>query len=212
MAFRHFSSAVATEKNRKTFAKNILATYLAFELDGIDIDWEYPGKDGGSGNLVSSDDASNFLLFLKHLRTILPSTARISAAVETTTFVDSEGEHMQDLTEFASVLDWILLMDYDVWGCKLSILYISIDTLTDNLLKHLQGLVQTLPCMTPAIIPRNLMQAQLQGLMPGLQRTSQLARSCLDYLLMAISLPPWQSIFGQDPSSLGFNVNPVPSQ
>lgn len=212
MAFRHFSTAVATEKNRKTFAKNILATYLAFELDGIDIDWEYPGKGGGSGNHVSSDDASNFLLFLKHLRAILPPTACISAAVETTTFVDSEGEQMQDLREFASVLDWILLMDYDVWGCKLSIISISIDTLADNLLKHLQGLVQMLPFMMLAIIPRNLMQAQLQRLMPGLQRTSRLARSCLDYLLMAISLPPWQNIFGQDPSPLGFNVNPVPSQ
>ncbi|KIM46067.1 glycoside hydrolase family 18 protein [Hebeloma cylindrosporum] len=113
---KHFSTAVATEKSRKKFAKNILATYLEFELDGIDIDWEYPGKGGGSGNHVSSDDATNFLLFLKHLRTILPPTARISAAVETTTFVDSGGAPMQDLREFASVLDWILLMDYDVWG------------------------------------------------------------------------------------------------
>lgn len=212
LAFRHFSSAVATEKSRKIFAKNILARYLAFELDGVDIDWEYPGKDGGSGNHVSSEDATNFLLFLKHLRTILPPTARISAAVETTTFVDSEGEPMQDLKEFANVLDWILLMDYDVWGCKLSILSISTDALTVNLMKHLQDLAQTLPCMTPAIIPRNLMQAQLQRLMPGLQRTFQHAKLCLAYLLMAISRPPRQSIFGQDRNTLGFNMNPVPSQ
>jgi hypothetical protein len=119
---------------------------------------------------------------------------------------------MKDLREFANVLDWILLMDYDVWGCKLSILSNSTDALTVNLMKHLQGLAQTLPCMTPATIPRNLVQAQLQGLMPGLQRTSQRARSCLDYLLMAISLPPRQSTFGQDRSPLGFNVNQVPSQ
>jgi len=103
-------------------------------------------------------------------------------------------------------------MDYDVWGCKLFILSISTDVLTDNLLKRLQDLAQMHPCMTPATIPRNLMQAQLQDLMPGLQRTSQLARSCSDYLLMAIFLPPQQSIFGQGRSPLGFNVNPVKSQ
>jgi hypothetical protein len=212
LSLRHFSNAVATEKSRKMFVNNILAKYRAFDLDGIDIDWEYPGKDGGSGNHVSSDDAANFLLFLKLLRAMLPSTARISAAVETTTFVGNEGEPMQDMREFASVLDWILLMDYDVWGCKLSILSILAGALGDNLLKHPRGLAQTLLYMTAAATPRSLMRAQLQGIIPGLQRTSLPARLCLDYRLTATSLPPLQSVFGQGRSPLGLDGNPVPSR
>ncbi|KAF8974431.1 glycoside hydrolase [Flammula alnicola] len=113
---KYFSSAVASDGSRKTFVNNIFATYKSFDLDGIDIDWEYPGRKGASGNHFDSNDSANFLLFLKLLRATLPPTARISAAVETTTFADSKGEPMVDLADFALVLDWVLLMNYDVWG------------------------------------------------------------------------------------------------
>jgi chitinase len=115
---RYFSSAVASDKDRKIFANNILAAYTAFKLDGIDLDWEYPGRQGAEGNNVDSKDTPNFLSFLTILRAILPSTARISAAVQTSTFFDTEAHPMTDLTDFAQVLDWVVLMNYDVWGCK----------------------------------------------------------------------------------------------
>jgi chitinase len=87
-------------------------------LDGIDIDWEYPGRQGAEGNSINSKDTPNFLSFLTILRAILPPTARISAAVQTSTFLDPEEHSMTDLTDFAQVLDWVMLMNYDVWGCK----------------------------------------------------------------------------------------------
>ncbi|KAF8165233.1 glycoside hydrolase [Crassisporium funariophilum] len=113
---RHFSTAVASAENREAFARNIHAAYNMYDLDGIDIDWEYPGREGAGGNRVDSNDTANLLLFLQTLRAILPSTARISAAAQTTTFVDSQGQPMADVSEFAKVLDWVLLMNYDVWG------------------------------------------------------------------------------------------------
>jgi chitinase len=84
-------------------------------VDGIDIDWEYPGVEGASGNIVDPLDAQNFLLFLRHLRAILPPTAIITAAVQTVPFADLDGSIMRGI---AAVLDWVLVMDYDIWQCK----------------------------------------------------------------------------------------------
>ncbi|KAK2466301.1 hypothetical protein APHAL10511_001943 [Amanita phalloides] len=113
---KFFSSAVATPGNRQRFAQNIVQLFQNFNLDGVDIDWEYPGRPGNRGNQVDTGDSTNFLLFLQLLRTLLPPTARISAAVVSEPFVDSNGQVMNNMTDFADVLDWILLMNYDTWG------------------------------------------------------------------------------------------------
>ena len=115
---RYFSSAVATDESRETFASNIKDVYDEFGLDGIDIDWEYPGRQGDSGNIVGPDDSSNFLSFLQVLRRVLPPDARITAATTTVPFADASGGPLEDVSDFARCLDWILLMNYDVWGCE----------------------------------------------------------------------------------------------
>jgi chitinase len=113
--YRYFSPAVATNASRAEFAGNILQLYYQYNLDGIDIDWEYPGLEGASGNIVDSLDAQNFLLFLRYLRAILPPPAIITAAVQTVPFADPDGSIMR---EIAAVLDWVLVMNYDVWQCE----------------------------------------------------------------------------------------------
>ncbi|KDQ64625.1 glycoside hydrolase family 18 protein [Jaapia argillacea MUCL 33604] len=113
---KYFSPAVATSQSRQTFVSNILATYKTFNLDGIDIDWEYPGQPGQDGNIVSPSDTNNFYLFLVLLRQQLPPTARISAATQVVPFSGSDGDAIKDASSFAAVLDWILIMNYDVWG------------------------------------------------------------------------------------------------
>lgn len=97
---------------------NIQSAYHEFNLDGIDIDWEYPGHEGAGGNEVNSRDSANFLLFLQILRRTLPRDAKITAAAQTVPFVDQSGQPTQDVSEFAKIVDWILLMNYDVWSCK----------------------------------------------------------------------------------------------
>ena len=39
----NFSYAVLTEQLRKDFAKSAVAIIRKYQLDGVDIDWEYPG-------------------------------------------------------------------------------------------------------------------------------------------------------------------------
>lgn len=57
---------------------------------------------------------------LKLLRTSLPSTARITAATQDKPFADTNGNPMKDVSAFAAVLDWINIMNYDIFQCKLS--------------------------------------------------------------------------------------------
>ncbi|KAG8890569.1 hypothetical protein FRB98_007123 [Tulasnella sp. 332] len=113
---KYFSTAVSTSANRKTFVANILKVYKQYDIDGIDIDWEYPGNMGQAGNIVSSSDSANFILFLKDLRAALPSGAVITAATQVWPFAGPDGNPMSDVSAFAEALDWILIMNYDVWG------------------------------------------------------------------------------------------------
>lgn len=108
---------MSTAQNRQKFASNILAAYNQYSLDGIDIDWEYPGQAGNDGNVVDPNDTANYLSFLQLLRQTLPQTAKITAAAMTEPWADSSGNPMKDMSAFGQVLDWILVMNYDTWGC-----------------------------------------------------------------------------------------------
>lgn len=89
-------------------------------MDGIDVDWEYPGQQGDAGNIISSSDTANFLSFLQLLRAKLPADAKITAATQTIPFAGADGKPLANAAEFAEVLDWVLLMNYDTWGCESS--------------------------------------------------------------------------------------------
>ncbi|KAG6833883.1 hypothetical protein H0H87_007894 [Tephrocybe sp. NHM501043] len=112
---KHFSSVVRTSERRLLFANNVMSVFNQFKLDGIDLDWEYPGREGADGNQVHPEDSENFLSFIRSLRSILPAGTCITAAAQTVPFTDSYGKPMEDLSQFAAVLNWTMLMNYDVW-------------------------------------------------------------------------------------------------
>ncbi|QRV73087.1 chitinase [Ceratobasidium sp. AG-Ba] len=114
----YFSDAVSSDSKRHEFVKNIVAMYHTFSLDGIDIDWEYPGTQGAGSNKVSHQDTPHFLSFLQLLRAQLPPSAKITAATQVTPFIGPDGQPLKDVSAFAKVLDWILIMNYDVWGAS----------------------------------------------------------------------------------------------
>lgn len=119
---RYFSNAVATAQNRETFVNNILDTYKRYDLDGIDIDWEYPGQVSQQGNTESATDSQNMVQFFKVLRQKLPPGALISAAVQDSTFVGPDGQPMKDVSAFSHSVDWITLMNYDTYSSMLFLL------------------------------------------------------------------------------------------
>ncbi|GJJ11377.1 hypothetical protein Clacol_005609 [Clathrus columnatus] len=114
---QYFSTAVATPQNRTQFV-NTLANFVEkWGFDGIDFDWEYPNHQGIGCNIISDNDTPNFLALLQELRsTSRTSQLILSAATSLTPFADASGNPSTDVSGFADVLDFIEMMNYDVWG------------------------------------------------------------------------------------------------
>jgi chitinase len=79
--------------------------------------WEYPAKAGIGCNTMNKDDTANFLSFLQELRQHpLGSKLILSAATTILPFTGSDGKPLSDVSGFAKVLDYIEIMNYDIWG------------------------------------------------------------------------------------------------
>ena len=63
----NFSDAVLTEQSRKKFIDSVVAFIEKYNLDGLDIDWEYPDQIG-AGNKFRPEDTQNYTEVLKELR------------------------------------------------------------------------------------------------------------------------------------------------
>ncbi|RPD56909.1 glycoside hydrolase [Lentinus tigrinus ALCF2SS1-7] len=113
---QYFSSAVATEENRTAFVNTVMSLVDKYQLDGLDFDWEYPNKQGMGCNVIAADDSQNFLSFLQALRTKAGQNFTISAAAGITPFAGTDGTPMTDVSAFADALDYVAIMNYDVWG------------------------------------------------------------------------------------------------
>lgn len=112
-----FSSNVATAENRTAFVQTVTDFVTQYDLDGVQFDWEYPNHQGIGCNVINANDTANFLAFLQELRqNPIAEKLTLSAAVSLTPFVDAAGNPSADVSGFAKVLDYIALMNYDVWG------------------------------------------------------------------------------------------------
>lgn len=74
-----FSDAALTPSSRYNFARNVQQLIKDYQLDGIDIDWEYPGS-SAAGIKSRPEDKENFTLLLTALRDVLGPETWISVA------------------------------------------------------------------------------------------------------------------------------------
>jgi len=62
-----FSDMALTQESRHLFIESVVEFVDRHQLDGLDIDWEFPGQIG-AGNHFRPDDKQNYTLLLKELR------------------------------------------------------------------------------------------------------------------------------------------------
>jgi len=63
----NFSDAALTAESRKRFIESVAAFVEHYNLDGLDVDWEFPGE-VGVGNRFRPEDKRNYTLLLAELR------------------------------------------------------------------------------------------------------------------------------------------------
>lgn len=113
----NFSDAVLTESSRKKFAVTNAELVERYDLDGVDIDWEYPGMKG-EDNVFRAEDKENFTLMFKVLREALDAVSqRTGKTYQLTTAIPcfTRFIEMTDMDKAQQYLDYINLMAYDFY-------------------------------------------------------------------------------------------------
>ena len=112
---KNFSDAVLTDTSTKNFASSAVAIVAKYNLDGIDIDWEYPGMIGDS-NTYRPEDKEHYTLLFKDLREGLDSlsqTTRIKYFITTAVGGSQEYIYHTEMDKVAQYADYINVMSYD---------------------------------------------------------------------------------------------------
>ncbi|ORX77753.1 glycoside hydrolase [Basidiobolus meristosporus CBS 931.73] len=86
-----------------------------WDLDGIGINWEYPGRSAAICNNVDKNDSANYLILLEELRAALVAEfpkehPLLSAAVRVQPFDGVDGKPMADVSTYAPYFDYINVM------------------------------------------------------------------------------------------------------
>ncbi|RXZ80929.1 glycoside hydrolase [Paenibacillaceae bacterium] len=116
---KNFSNVAADEVTRRTFANSAVKFLRAYELDGLDIDWEYPVEGGEDHNVHSPNDKQNFTLLMKTVREALDAAGSEDGKYYLLTIASGQGDNFvvnADLANSTNYLDFISIMTYDYSG------------------------------------------------------------------------------------------------
>ncbi len=104
----HFEALAGNDEALSRFVREVLSFVETYNLDGVEIDWEYPDAE-------SSGLYERLLLALEE--ELSPMGKTLSAAVAAAGSVHTKAESVQSVTETAlESLDWINIMAYDLAG------------------------------------------------------------------------------------------------
>jgi chitinase len=116
-----FSDAALTDASRRMFATTAVSLMREHALDGIDVDWEYPGQ-SVAGIKSRPQDQRNFTLLLRTLRAHLDRAGAAQgrrgddAYLLTIASADREYFELTQMDRLHVHLDWINVMSYDFFN------------------------------------------------------------------------------------------------
>ncbi|WP_117884935.1 glycoside hydrolase family 18 protein [Aureibaculum luteum] len=111
---KNFSDAVLTEQSREVFANSAIAFMQKHDIDGIDLDWEYPGQIGDN-NTFRPEDKENFTSILKLIREKLEAIKPKTYLLTIATGANQAYLEHTDMAEAHQYLDFINIMTYDYY-------------------------------------------------------------------------------------------------
>jgi chitinase len=110
-----FSDAALTEASRARFVESAVDFVRRHDLDGFDVDWEYPGL-RGNDNVHRPEDRENFTALMAALRAALDKEGGARGRRYLLTFAAGAFPAFIEHTELANVqasVDFVNLMTYD---------------------------------------------------------------------------------------------------
>jgi chitinase len=116
-----FSDAALTESSRQQFSRSVSALLQQYDLDGVDLDWEYPGQ-GVAGIKYRESDKQNFTLLLQSLRQELDAAGAVSGKTGSDHYLltiaaaDREYFDHVEMSRLHVYLDWVNEMAYDFFN------------------------------------------------------------------------------------------------
>ncbi|WP_228780061.1 glycoside hydrolase family 18 protein [Aquiflexum lacus] len=106
-----FSDMALTDESRTKFIQSARSFIEKYQLDGMDMDWEYPGI-SGAGTKARPEDTENFTQLMKGLRQMLDTFD----SPKILTFASAGWERYYDFIEVHEVMkyaDFMNVMTYD---------------------------------------------------------------------------------------------------
>lgn len=104
-----FCKLAQTQDGRYKFAQTCKALVDSYSLDGVDVDWEYPGYNIQTGEITCPNCKSDFTELLKEIRLALGQEKLLTIAC-------GISEYLQHYTDFPAIneyLDFFNVMAYD---------------------------------------------------------------------------------------------------
>lgn len=117
----YFSTILKSTSSSNNMVTNIINYIKTNNLDGVDLDWEYPGRLGDNCNAFDpQNDSANYLKFLQSLRAKLDSTfgagkKLLTMALRVQPF-DGPNGPLADVSQYAKLVDYGSIMAFDING------------------------------------------------------------------------------------------------
>jgi chitinase len=112
-----FSDVALTKQSRAVFIESAVNFVERYQLDGLDIDWEYPGM-AGDNHRFRAEDKQNYTLLLKELRWRFNREGKRLGRHLVTSIATGASTDFLDHTQMAKVqayVDTVNLMSYDYY-------------------------------------------------------------------------------------------------
>ncbi|KAK4663433.1 hypothetical protein QC763_608300 [Podospora pseudopauciseta] len=98
--------------NREVFRKNVVDFVNKYNLDGVDLDWEYPGAPDNMPTAGDPVEGLDYSTWLKSVRSTLPSSKTVSFAAPASYWYLKAFP----ISTMASYIDYVVYMTYDLHG------------------------------------------------------------------------------------------------